>query len=803
MKRSALSERRLYLLLATLALAVLVSGLALRSGLFSRPYGLERRPEARPYLAFPAKPVFTSATRWTTEPAFPNVTFKNPVVMEPEPGTRRLFIGELEGAVMAIDSGKPDTAEKTTVLDLTKQTQGGFDSGLLGLALHPEYGRPASSNRDFVYIFYSWNPQPVMVGRPDPETVTWSRISRFKMDRATGKLRPESEQILISQRKRIIFHVGGGMFFHPQDGFLYIAVGDEGGQQDSLDNSQRIDRNLFAGVLRIDVDRRGGTVSHPIRRQPAEGETANYYIPSDNPFVGQSNALEEFYAIGLRSPHRMTYDPQDNLAWIGEIGQAAREEIEVLQIGKAPQNFQWAVKEGSQKGFKTMPEKPLGIWTDSAWEYDRKMGRSVIGGYVYRGTRLPSLRGKYICGDFANGRIWALTYARENGAVRVTDADHLATGDGFRNYHGGVGGITSFGLDHRNELYVLRHGLKTKIERLAETKPTEGNLPLFLSQTGAFADLAALKPSADLLPYDVNVPQWLNGARARRWISVPTGSAIGFHATDRWSFPPGTVAVEHIDWLPKPAEPSQVRRLETRFLITMTDGSAYGVTYRWRADGKEADLIATDDVSETLETRGEKNERVRVLWVYPSPKDCLQCHTPGAGHVLGVRTRQLNRDFLYGPERADNQIRTWAGLGLLSVPPAERDLGRLPALAGLADTGASAEHRVRSYLDANCAHCHGATAIHSAWSANINMPLENQGILGGIVLGHRPDDRHFVIAPNDPSRSELYRRVSENIIGKRMPPLGNDRVDEVFVRELREWIRELPVSGTTPPSPAP
>ena len=346
MKRSALSERRLYLLLATLALAVLVSGLALRSGLFSRPYGLERRPEARPYLAFPAKPVFTSATRWTTEPAFPNVTFKNPVVMEPEPGTKRLFIGELEGAVMAIDSGKPDTAEKTTVLDLTKQTQGGFDSGLLGLAFHPEYGRPASSNRDFVYIFYSWNPQPVMVGRPDPETVTWSRISRFKMDRATGKLRPESEQILINQRKRIIFHVGGGMFFHPQDGFLYIAVGDEGGQQDSLDNSQRIDRNLFAGVLRIDVDRRGGTVSHPIRRQPAEGETANYYIPSDNPFVGQSNALEEFYAIGLRSPHRMTYDPQDNLAWIGEIGQAAREEIEVLQIGKAPQNFQWAVKEG-------------------------------------------------------------------------------------------------------------------------------------------------------------------------------------------------------------------------------------------------------------------------------------------------------------------------------------------------------------------------------------------------------------------------------------------------------------------------
>jgi glucose/arabinose dehydrogenase len=783
---SPVHRRRALALLAAGAL-VLAGGAALRLGLFDRTPAVPPRAAAPAYLAFPAQPVFATATRWTTEPAFPHVTFRNPVVMEPEPGTDRLFIGELEGTIQAISSRDPGTREKTTVLDLTRQTQGGFDSGLLGLAFHPEYGRTDSPNRDYVYVFYSWAPNPVMVGRPHHETVTWSRVSRFTMDRASGRLRPESEQVLIHQRKRIIFHVGGPLFFHPRDGFLYIAVGDEGGQQDSLNNAQRIDHNLFAGVLRIDVDRRGGSVSHPIRKQPADGETAHYFIPSDNPFVGVPGALEEFYAIGLRSPHRMTYDPVEDVAWIGEIGQAAREEIEVLQIGRAPQNFQWAFQEGSQKGFKPKPERPLGILTDAAWEYGRDLGRSVIGGYVYRGQRHPSLRGRYICADFANGRVWALTYARVDGVIKVTGVDHLATGEGFRNYHGGIGGITSFGLDHQNELYVLRHGHATRIERLVESAPRPGNVPPLLSQTGAFADVRQLQPVPGLVPYEVRVPQWLNGASARRWIAVPAGKKIGFDPTGPWRFPAGTVFVEHLDWSRQPGVPEATRPLETRFLVVSDGGGTYGVTYRWRADRSDADLVAHDDVSESLETRGEKGERVRVLWVYPSPKDCLQCHTPGAGYVLGVRTRQLNRDTLAA----------WSEQGLLAGAPRGPAADNLPRLAPLDDSATSLETRVRSYVDANCAHCHGATAIHSAWNANFNLPLASQGIIGGAVLGHRPDPHHFIVAPGDPARSELYQRVSENIIGKRMPPLGNDRVDEAFVRVLREWIDGLPA-----PAPA-
>ncbi len=797
MSRS-LFRRAVPVVAAGLGLAFLGYGVVEHFGWFRRPAGLSARPDAAPYLGMPATPEFAYPVQWSTEAAFPNVTFKNPVLLEPEPGTDRLWIGELEGTLAAVSTSDPASWAKQIVLDLTRQTQGGFDSGLLGLAFHPEYGRADSPNRDFVYVFYSWNPQPVMIGRPEPETITWSRVSRFTMNRATGALRPESEQVLIHQRKRIIFHVGGPMFFHPKDGFLYIAVGDEGGQQDSLNNSQRIDHNLFAGVLRIDVDRRGGAISHPIPRQPADGERAHYFIPNDNPFVGRPGALEEFYAIGLRSPHRMTYDAVTDLAWIGEIGQATREEIEVLRFGRAPQNFQWAVREGSRPGFKPMPAEPLGIWTDPVWDYGREMGRSVIGGYVYHGRRHPSLQGKYICGDFANGRIWALGFSAGPDRVKIDRVEHLATGAGFRNYHGGAGGITSFGLDHAGELYVLRHGLKTRIERLFETRPRGGNVPALLSQTGVFRDFARREPAPALLPYDVVVPGWMNGATARRWISVPRGQTIRFDPTGPWTFPAGTVLVQHLDWSDKPGA---TRPLETRLLVVGAN-EPYGVTYRWRKDGSDADLVDNDDVSEGLGWQ-EAGQRGRLLWAFPGSGACTECHTPGAGHVLGVKARQLNRDFTYPGGVVDNQLRAWSAAGLFSAPLSDREIGRLPRLAALEDAGASAELRVRSYLDANCASCHGATAIHAAWNANFNLPLESQGIVHGSVLGHRPDDRHHVVTPGDPARSELYLRVSENIIGRRMPPLGNDRVNAGFARLLEQWIQTLPPGGTPRSGAAP
>src|SRR5690606_17174332 len=134
---------------------------------------------------------------------------------------------------------------------------------------------------------------------------------------------------------------GSGMFFHPKDGFLYLTVGDEG--DCALGNCQRVNKDLFSGVLRTDVDMRDGAMSHSISRQPETGVTANSFIRNDHPLVGMPGVLEEFYAVGLRSPHRMTYDAIDDIAFIGDVGEATREELNVLARGA---NYQWPAFEG-------------------------------------------------------------------------------------------------------------------------------------------------------------------------------------------------------------------------------------------------------------------------------------------------------------------------------------------------------------------------------------------------------------------------------------------------------------------------
>ncbi|MCA9108218.1 MAG: PQQ-dependent sugar dehydrogenase, partial [Planctomycetales bacterium] len=161
------------------------------------------------------------------------------------------------------------------------------DDGAVAIALHPEFGHPDSANKDYFYLLYT---AKIGQGRFD-------RLSRFTLrgDKA------QDELVLIDQVDENMWHNGGGLTFGP-DGFLYVGVGDEGTNGDGLENGQRLDRDLFCGVLRIDVDQRGGDVSRPPLRQPESGKTTGYYIPTDNPFVDRPDVLHEFWAHGLRNP---------------------------------------------------------------------------------------------------------------------------------------------------------------------------------------------------------------------------------------------------------------------------------------------------------------------------------------------------------------------------------------------------------------------------------------------------------------------------------------------------------------------
>ncbi|MGH7960081.1 MAG: hypothetical protein ACREH8_24130, partial [Opitutaceae bacterium] len=432
-------------------------------------------------------------------------------------------------------------------------------------------------------------------------------------------------------------------------------------------------------------------------------------------------ALEEFFALGLRSPHRMTYDPVDNLAWIGDIGLSAREEISVLEFGRGPLNFQWNIREGTRAGpgATNRRQEPPGLWTDPIFEYGRDQGRSVIGGYVYRGQRHRALQGKYLFGDFASGKIWGLSYT-QGAPPKLAGVELLGeTGAFGYNYRGGEGGLTSFGRSHDGELYLLFHGLYTRVAQLVASAPQEGNIPPLLSQTGVFDDVKNLAPAAGLVPYNVNLPHWTDGVPARRWISVPTGQQIRFSREGRWTFPPGTVFVQHFEAPGAASGSGQPQRLETRLLVAAADGTYYAVGYRWKPDHSDAEMVAVDD-DRLLVVRAENDRRRNQEWSFFGPQKCLECHTSGAGYVLGLKTRQIHREFSYPGGIADQQIRTWNHLGFFDVALEKESLATLDRLAPPNEATASVEHRVRSYLDVNCAHCHGASPVRAAWDGNFS-----------------------------------------------------------------------------------
>lgn len=320
--------------------------------------------------------------------------------------------------------------------------------------------------------------------------------------------------------------------------------------------------------------------------------------------------------------------------------------------------------------------------------------------------------------------------------------------------------------------------------------------PRLLSQTGAFKDLPSLTPNNGLIPYDLIVPFWSDGAEKTRWISVPTGQKIKFAPTGEWVFPAGTVFVKLFELETDASHPELKHRLETRLLVCDDRGGAYGVTYKWRADNSDADLLETN-LSEVIPIQSATGTTTQT-WYYPSQKDCLTCHTPNAGLVLGVKTRQLNRDFRYAAGVTENELRAWDQFGLFDTNLAGVNLAQLPKLAAPDDTTRSLEDRARSYLDANCAQCHRPQGTVAYFDARFDTPLERQNLVAGHVLIDERIDGARVIAPNDPWRSILYVRAN-TLEAFRMPPLARNTIDTHGMELVEQWIESLPGPPVLPP----
>lgn len=339
--------------------------------------------------------------------AFPNLTFDDPIEFtHASDGTNNVYVVEQRGVIRVFDNAS-STLQANVFLDIDSKVDAGGEMGLLGLAFHLDF-----KTNGYFYVNYNRN-------LPTRQTV----IARFKVNSGSQTADASSEKILLTFDQPFTNHKGGKLAFGA-DGHLYIATGDGGSGGDPQNNAQNR-KNLLGKILRINA---------------SATESGTYTIPADNPFAGNGDGFrEEIYAYGLRNPWRFSFDHTNNNLWVADVGQNDVEEVDIITKGG---NYGWKIKEGN-RCFDATANCNQANLIAPVWAYNQGTdGRSVTGGVVYRGTKLPDLGGKYIFGDYVSGKIWSLKY----DGSKATDS-----GDKISN----VSTVSAFGEDAAKELYIL------------------------------------------------------------------------------------------------------------------------------------------------------------------------------------------------------------------------------------------------------------------------------------------------------------------------------------------------------------
>jgi len=360
-------------------------------------------------------------------------------------------------------------------------------------------------------------------------------------------------------------------------------------------------------------------------------------------------------------------------------------------------------------------------------------------------------------------------------------------------------GISSFGLSNDGTLFVLElanfnkdggivHKLVRNVNNMAQQAPDK------LSDTGIFTDMNTLQIAPGIIPFDVNAPLWSDGSTKKRWIALPNDGTyntadeqIIFEEEENWAFPEGTVTIKHFELPTNENNPSVKVRLETRFFV-FTPTGGYGLTYRWNDAGTEAYLIDQEeqrDITVTLANGTQINQ----TWVYPSRQQCMDCHNQESGFALGLKTRQLNKDYLYPSTGVtDNQLETWESLGMFHANIGST--ARLPKSSYITDASVSEEHRVRSYIDGNCSYCHRPNGADAVFDGRSLTPLTEQQMLNTQGSGHNALPGSIIIIPGDANNSFIKQR-DESTGTDKMPPLGRLLTDQTYINELSNWINGL------------
>jgi glucose/arabinose dehydrogenase len=316
-------------------------------------------------------------------------------------GSGRLFVVEQPGRIRIIRDGQ---VVPEPFLDITDLVGCCGERGLLSVAFHPDY-----ANNGDLFVNYTDRNGDTVVARYEVSTTDPNRAD------------PASAETILFVDQPAANHNGGLLLLGPQDGYLYIGLGDGGGGNGQ--NGQDLS-TLLGKILRIDVDGTSGDLS--------------YSIPPDNPFVDQPEARPEIWALGVRNPWRFSFDRDTGDLWIGDVGSATYEEVNEQPAASAGgENYGWDLMEGT-----VCRAESCDAFVAPVSGFDRDEGCVVTGGYVYRGSAIPDLHGVYLFADYCSGRVWGLVRDASNAWIRL---DPVETG--LR--------ISSFGEDANGELYVV------------------------------------------------------------------------------------------------------------------------------------------------------------------------------------------------------------------------------------------------------------------------------------------------------------------------------------------------------------
>jgi putative heme-binding domain-containing protein len=692
---------------------------------------------------------------------WPGVRFDEPVELEYLPGTGRLVVVERKGKIWTVH---PDqlVARVTQVSDPAEpqeQPEAGEPAqparsvrSVAGVDLAADLERDLPGLRQ-IYGFtfhpnFQENRQCFVCYVRDDGLPEGSRVVRMTVtDEPVPRIDPRTEQLVFSWPSG--GHNGGCLRFGP-DGYLYISTGDAVGPNppDTLRTGQDCS-DLLSSILRIDVDH-------------ADPEKT-YGVPADNPFVGQPGIRPEIWAYGFRNPWKMSFAPRTGDLWVGDVGWELWELVFRVERGG---NYGWSVMEGRQPTNPEWPRGPTPI-LPPAVDHPHTEAASITGGYVYQGHRYPELRDTLIYGDFETGKIWSLRYEQD----RVIELRELAD-TSLR--------IIAFGQDQAGEQLIADYyggGIYQLVPNTSSNEPAD--FPQRLSDTGLFANTQSLEPSPGVVPFEVIHPAWFDGTSSEYWLGVPGNGVLDERPGESlWNLPADSVLVKTVYQAGDAAQDAPARRLETQLLHFLGDEwRAY--VYAWDDDQQDARLVPSEGATRTLEIADRPGGRDRrLLWRHAARAECLRCHNRAAGVTLGLRREQLD------PSQLDRFFR--AGLFDRRPEPSGWQLARRD------DAERPLEQRARSYLHANCGHCHrdggGSAAI---LKLHYDVPLSRANL-----LGNRPSLGTFgipeaeLIAPGDAARSVVVFRMA-TLGGGRMPHIGSRVVDLAGLNLVREWINQL------------